>query len=69
MCKTCVSICFYDSALKGAFDDIDVDGTGTISKSELRTALQLIGQNPTAEEMATYMEGEGYSFDISPYIC
>ncbi|XP_045205688.1 centrin-2-like [Mercenaria mercenaria] len=47
------------TALKNAFEDIDINGTGKISKSELRAALQLIGQNPTSEEMITYMERLG----------
>ena len=50
---------FFISALKNAFEDIDFTSTGRINKSELRSALQLTGQNPTAEEMTTYTERLG----------
>lgn len=46
----------HRNALKAAFEDIDITGTGRISKSELRSVLQLTGQNPTLEEMTEYMQ-------------
>ena len=38
-----------------AFDDIDIDKSGTISRKELRAALQLIGQNQTNADMLKFM--------------
>ena len=45
------------TALEDAFDDLDYEKSGTIPKQELRSALQLIGQIPTLEDMITWFEG------------
>ena len=53
------------SALEEAFNDIDVDKSGRINRKELRAALQLIGQNPTNEDMKRYMpNGESSSQNV-----
>ncbi|KAL4230334.1 hypothetical protein ACF0H5_010717 [Mactra antiquata] len=46
----------HKNALKRAFEDIDINKTGHIDKSDIRTVLQLSGQNPTSEEMFTYSD-------------
>lgn len=40
------------SALEQAFDSIDKDKTGALSKEGVREVLQCIGQNPTKSEIA-----------------
>ncbi|KAH3841855.1 troponin C, skeletal muscle-like [Dreissena polymorpha] len=52
-------------ALKQAFEDVDVNQTGTISRGELRSVLQLCGQNPTSEEVAAYLEGSDVPGEMS----
>jgi len=51
------------SALVSAFQDVDVEKTGVIKTSELRTALQLVGQNPSAEEVTQLAEKAGRNID------
>lgn len=51
-------------ALKGAFDNLDTDGSGSLSKDELKAALEKTGMKPTDEQMESVMarcdeEGDG----------
>ncbi|KAH3841850.1 troponin C, skeletal muscle-like [Dreissena polymorpha] len=44
------------AAIRDAFDKVDVDRRGHVDRGGAREVLQLIGQNPTREEMGAYFK-------------
>ena len=54
--------CYPSSEMKEAFQLFDKDGDGTISTTELGTAMRALGQNPTEKElteMIAEVDGDG----------
>ncbi|KAK8854260.1 hypothetical protein M9Y10_016819 [Tritrichomonas musculus] len=58
--------------LREAFNLFDKDGSGTISKDEIRVTLRILGYNPTDEEVAALLaqfnHGQSDNIDFDEYI-
>ena len=57
-------------AIRRAFDQVDQERRGELTRAEVREVLQLIGQNPTKADMDAFFTDIGIStqyFYIIPY--